>query len=153
MTKNEHLFFVSSKFTYLLEAFHYQAMKNQCLYLIFILTINACSVQINKAEKLKSNIQIVNVPVIEKPFIKKNGEPTDRKEFYLQTSIKDYYIKFCESKVKEADLKERLDRQTGSIKTLKLEVAFKTGEWDRCDEEAVQSRVGDYVVIYQLLGD
>ncbi|GAB5555280.1 MAG: hypothetical protein Sapg2KO_48710 [Saprospiraceae bacterium] len=129
---------------------YYQAMKNQCLYLIFILTINACSVQINKAEKLKSNIQIVNVPIVEKPFIKKNGEPTNRKEFYLQMSIKDYYIKFCESKVKEADLKERLDRQTGSIKTLKLEVEFKTGEWDRCGEEAVQSRVGDYVLIHRI---
>lgn len=125
-------------------------MRNQCLYLIFILAISACSVQINKAEKLKSNIQIVNVPIVEKPFIKKNGMPTDRKEFYLQMSIQDYYIKFCESEIKEADLKERLDRQTGPIKTLKLEVEFKKGEWDRCGEEAVQSRVGDYVLIHRI---
>lgn len=125
-------------------------MRKHGIYLIFILTISACGVQIKKVEKLKPNIQIVKVPVVEKPFLKKNGESTDRKEFYLQMSIQDYYIKFCESKVKEADLKERLDRQTGLIKTLKLEVEFKTGEWDRCGEEAVQSRVGDYVIILRM---
>jgi hypothetical protein len=106
----------------------------------------------NKTPDLKSgeNKVIITAPVTEKKFVKKNGQVTDIGEFYIQRSIQDYYIKFCESKVTKEELLEALNskRQTGGFK---MEVEFRKGLWDVCDGNAdQQSRVGDYVLIHQI---
>ena len=96
--------------------------------------------------------QIVSAPVVTKNFVKKNGEVTDHREYYLQRSIQDYFIKFCESDVSRDTLEEHLAQQDGNIKTVTVEVEFREGAWDQCDnQEMVQSRMGDYVVIYKIL--
>ena len=123
--------------------------------LLFCLAIMACNSNIMKLEKKLSSdespTRVVNVPVVEKRFVKKNGEITDIKEFYLQMSIQDYFIKFCESKVTEEELRERLAKDNSLIKSIPMEVEFKDGEWDRCGEEEVQSRIGAYVIVHKLI--
>ncbi len=43
-------------------------------------------------------------------------------------------------------------KQTGLIKTARLVVAFREGAGDICDqEEEVQSRMGEYVVIHHIV--
>ena len=40
---------------------------------------------------------IISTPVVIKNFVKKNGAVTKHQEIYLQRSVQDYYIKFCEN--------------------------------------------------------
>jgi hypothetical protein len=95
---------------------------------------------------------IVTAPLVLKSFVKKSGERTDLKEWYIQRSIQDYFIKFCESKVTRQELEAYLAEHGGPLKTAKLEVEFREGNWDICDDnELMQSRVGAYVVIYRIV--
>ena len=109
---------------------------------------------INKTADVKTtgNRVIISAPIIPKPFVKKNGEETDIMEYYVSRSIQDYFIKFCESEVTPQDLEKVMYQEDESLNTLKLEVEFKNGEWDSCDElNRVQSRTGEYVVIYRII--
>ena len=109
---------------------------------------------INKTADVKTtgNRVIISAPVVPKPFVKKNGNATDIMEYYVSRSIQDYFIKFCESEVTFQDLEKVMYHEDESLNTLKLEVEFKNGEWDSCDElNRVQSRTGEYVVIYRIL--
>jgi hypothetical protein len=99
-----------------------------------------------------NNKQVISAPLISKDFIKKNGDKTKRKEIYIRRSIQDYFIKFCESKVSYEALQKHLPKTEFEIKTVKLEVEFREGNWDVCDEKkGVQSRTGPYVVIHRLI--
>lgn len=108
----------------------------------------------NKTKDFSSgdNTYIISAPISEKYFYTKNGVRTDKKEYYIQRSIQDYFIKFCESKVSKEDLQEAWDKEEGFMKALKLEVEFRKGEWDNCgnQEPAPQSRLGDYVVVHKI---
>lgn len=86
--------------------------------------------------------------LIEKAFVKKNGQPTDIKEFYLRCSVQDYFIKLCESDITPEQLIPFVDQGI----SVKMEV--KEGEWDVCpgDEVEVQSRIGEYIVISEIKG-
>jgi hypothetical protein len=97
-----------------------------------------------KREMKKSNI--TTCLLVEKAFVKKNGEPTDTKELYLRCSVQDYFIKICESDVTRKDLEEYLDR--GIAVTMEI----MEGEWDSCpdDKYQVQSRVGTYIIIKSI---
>lgn len=97
------------------------------------------------------NRKIISAPVVQKFFYKKNGEKTDRKEYYLQLSVQDYFIKFCESEVTADAFRDYVDQIESPLKTVKLEVEFREGEWDRCGAEPAQSRVGAYVVIWRII--
>lgn len=98
------------------------------------------------------NTYIVTASVVLKSFIKKNGQATDKQEYYLRRSIQDYFIKFCESQVSREDLDLHLSQLDGFIKTAKLEVEFRDGAWDICEEEEMlQSRMGAYVIIHRIL--
>lgn len=90
--------------------------------------------------------QGVSCQLIQKTFIKKNGEPTDISEYYLRCSMADYFIKVCESAITEIELKKYLD------KGLPAEIEFREGSWDKCkdDPEEMQSRIGEYVIIKSL---
>ena len=97
---------------------------------------------------------IITAPVIFKIFIKKNGEVTNIKELYIQRSIQDYYIKFCESKIKREDFENHLTNINGEIKVVTLEIEFRNGNWDICDENFInQSRIGEYIIIHRIIED
>jgi hypothetical protein len=115
---------------------------------------NASTMATNKTpdEKSSDSTYIISVPVVAKPFYKKNNVRTDFNEYYLQRSIQDYFIKFCEGKVSREELEKALSQIEGDIKVLKLEVEFKKGLWDVCDGNMnQQSRVGDYVILLRII--
>jgi hypothetical protein len=95
---------------------------------------------------------MVSAPLVLKSFVKKNGERTDLKEWYIQRSIQDYFIKFCESKVSREELEAYLTKQGSPLNIATLEVEFRKGEWDICEEnELMQSRIGEYVIIHRII--
>ncbi len=98
--------------------------------------------------------KIITAPIVLKSFIKKNGEPADFKEMYVQRSIQDYFIKFCESQVTRKELEDHLAASDGPINAVTLEVSFREGEWDVCEEnERMQSRIGEYVIVHRIVKD
>jgi len=100
----------------------------------------------------KNRIEIV-APVVTRPLTNKKGVKTAIIEYYVQRSIKDYFVKFCESEVTQAQIEDALESSTGLVKTVRLEVEIKDGLWDDCNDESeqVQSRMGEYMVVYKVL--
>lgn len=97
------------------------------------------------------NSFIVSGPVLEKVRLIKS-EIQGETDFFLQRSVQDYFIKFCESQVSRSELEAYLNKQKTSLKTLHAEIEYREGEWDSCDEnEKVASRTGKYIVLLQLL--
>lgn len=103
-------------------------------------------------QKSAENRVIITAEIVEKSFVNKAGKVSDKKEFYIRRSIQDYFIKFCESEVSAEELRTAWEKETGFIKTLRMEVEFRKGNWDDCGEEAeeVQSRMGEYAVLHKL---
>lgn len=100
-----------------------------------------------------NNKVIITAPLVEKSFMKKNGVSTGRTEWYIERSVQDYFIKFCESKITREALEKHLKpKKNNLIQTLTLEVEFKEGSWDICDENyEQQSRIGNYVIIHRII--
>jgi hypothetical protein len=96
---------------------------------------------------------IISAPIVIKSFVTKRGEATGHKEMYIQRSIQDYYIKFCESNISQEDLENHLASIDNEIKVVTLEVEFLDGEWDTCEPtpEQQQSRIGEYVIIHRII--
>lgn len=106
-----------------------------------------------KADKLTAEgYQIITCEVVEKAFINKIGQKGNRKEFYLRRSVQDYYIKFCESELSESEFRAAWERESGFLKTMRLEVEFREGEWDNCEESTgtIQSRIGTYAIVHNI---
>ena len=96
-------------------------------------------------------IQTITSPIIEKPFIKKNGVSTDQMEYYIRRSMQDYFIKFCESPINRAELDTYLESVNDPIKTATMDIEIRQGEWDNCGQPiGPQSRVGTYIVILKI---
>lgn len=130
-------------------------MKKDCVYLVLLCVLWSCASSKNKIEsdkKEQTNSKQVSLtaPIIEKPFYNKVGEKMDFNEYYLQQSVQDYFIKFCESKVTKDELENTLSTIDGPIKSLKVKVEFREGAWDTCDGEHSQSRTGRYVVLLEI---
>ena len=136
--------------------------KSSFLAIFFVFCTLSCVTQ--KKESMKKNKvhdistgegkYIITAPIVFKSFIKKNGEASDKKELYIQRSIQDYYIKFCESKVTREELEKQLSKINGLIKALTLEVEYRNGDWDICDENMMQqSRVGKYIIIHRIIAN
>jgi len=97
---------------------------------------------------------IITAPVVFKKFVKKSGEVTKHEEIYIQHSIQDYYIKFCESKISREELENHLSNIDELFKVATLEVEFLDGHWDICDDNLdQQSRIGKYVIIHRIMKD
>ena len=121
-------------------------------FLLFLLILPGFLHAQNKtAIKSENGHQVVYCEVVEKQFVKKNGEATEQTELYLRLSVQDYFIKFCESQIKREQLNKFVSWDLKEINTVKAEVEILEGEWDNCGEEEVQSRIGYYVIIHQLL--
>lgn len=117
------------------------------LRLIFIplIFLVSCSSE-KQIVREKSAGSYTSCQLVEKPFVKKNGEVADFKELYLRCSIQDYYIKLCESDVTKEDLMPYLNSG------ITVEMEIKEGNWDICPDELlhIQSRGGTYVVIKSI---
>lgn len=96
---------------------------------------------------------IISAPLVEKKFVMKNGKEMDFTEWYIRRSVQDYFIKFCESSITRKDLENALNARLESMqKILKLEIQYKEGSWDICDDNLMQqSRIGRYVIIHKIV--
>lgn len=95
---------------------------------------------------------IISAEIVKKNFVNKEGKISEREEFYLRRSVQDYFIKFCEGGITESAFEALFGQEKRLIKSFKMEVEFKQGAWDSCDDnEKVQSRGGKYVVIHKIL--
>lgn len=134
-------------------------MKTFFIFAISLLTFSCASTQEatpvkNKTEDVSTGDgkYIITAPIVYKSFVLKNGKISDYSEYYVQRSVQDYFIKFCEGNVTLDELEKHLNKQKGDIKSLTLEIEIKEGLWDSCDHEnMVQSRMGSYIVIYRIL--
>ncbi len=130
-------------------------------FIVFSILLMMTSCQNTKSNEMKNKVEyqkdsqgkfIVNAPIVTKNFMKKNNTPTGIKEYYVQQSIQDYFIKFCESKIKKEDLIQHLSKIERVIKTAKIEIEILDGEWDICDgNKDQQSRMGKYVIIHRII--
>ena len=103
-------------------------------------------------ETTERGTYIITAPIVYKNAISKRNEVMELKDVYIQRSIQDYYIKFCESMINRNELEEHLNKISGDIKALTLEVQFREGEWDICEGDPImQSRIGQYVIIYRVI--
>jgi hypothetical protein len=97
------------------------------------------------------NSFVVSGPVAEKKRVIK-GEVQEETDYFLERSVQDYFIKFCESKVTRAEFESYLKKQKSTIKTIKADIEYREGEWDSCDEPGkAASRTGAYVIILSLI--
>lgn len=107
-----------------------------------------------KREESKNEIKdTISAPVVRKASMNKAGKSMGADDFYVQRSVQDYFIKFCEGNVSKDILERKLAEQKGLIKSLKMVVSFREGEWDSCpgQDEQVQSRIGNYIIIHEIL--
>ncbi len=98
---------------------------------------------------------IISGQLVEKEFIKKNGEPTGSMELYLRASVQDYFIKFCESDVSREELEQFIVESETDIPppiTLEIEIIYDS-HWYICedDQHEIQSIVGDYVILKKII--
>ena len=115
------------------------------IFLLLLLFLMSCSSE-EQIIREKTTSSYTSCQLVEKTFIKKNGEASDFTELYLRCSIQDYYIKLCESDVTQEDLVPYLNSG------ITVEMEIKEGNWDICPDELlhIQSRVGTYVVIKSI---
>ena len=130
------------------------------VFIIALSILFSCSISKEKTsqqnnvsdKKPAENSYLITAPIVKKQFVNKAGRTTDHVEYYIQQSIQDYFIKFCESNVSIKELNEKLENIEGDIKALQLEVEMREGDWDICDgNHEIQSRIGEYMVILKIL--
>lgn len=81
------------------------------------------------------------------------GEEIDEPEWWLRMSVQDYFIKWCECGVTQAEVMALLNAQSGAMKTLEVELEIRRGDWDNCDPTVIAtSRGGAYAVIHRVYG-
>jgi len=85
--------------------------------------------------------------VLLKTGTNKAGKPLSMPDYYFRLSMGDYFIKVCESVIDDKTLAEKVG------KFITVKGTIKKGEWDTCpgDPEGIQSRIGDYFVITELI--
>ena len=105
-------------------------------------------------QKGSDSSYIISAPIVNQLFYKKNGEPVDIQEYYIERSVQNYFIKFCEGKVSKEEFESAFSKKSGDIKIMKMEVEFREGSWDICDgNREQQSRIGKYAVILKLFNE
>ncbi|NOQ75526.1 MAG: hypothetical protein GQ574_26185 [Crocinitomix sp.] len=119
--------------------------------LLFLFTLMACEVSKDSSNSMQKKAQdpgnfIISGHIVEKDFVKKNGQSSGLTELYFRASVQDYFIKFCESKITKKDLEPFIDK----IVTVHAEI--RDGNWDICedDPQEMQSRIGAYLVVLEL---
>ena len=98
---------------------------------------------------------IISGPIILKNIENADAKISNRQEYYIERSIQDYFIKFCESKVTKEQLQAYLSTKNQLIKSATLEIEYRDGEWDNCKDDDLkqQSRTGKYVIVHKIIGE
>jgi hypothetical protein len=127
-------------------------MKNIIHTLFLSLVIAACGTtkQSNMNKTPNQDTNTLTGQIVKEEFSDKGGRSSGVYEYYLRCSVQDYFIKFCESTV----TKKEIDAlKLGEFDTIKVEAKIIDGNWDICpnDPDLMQSRVGEYVVIYKIV--
>ena len=126
-------------------------MKNAIYIALLISTLLGCSsTKVKYSENQSGSQKTITAPIVEKHFYNKIGEKMDQTEYYIQQSVQDYFIKFCESKVTREQLEAAITKIGSPIKALTLKIEIREGEWDRCENHPAQSRVGAYAIILEI---
>lgn len=137
---------------------------SKCILLCVIFLFVACATKNNKhVTKMEThnktpdekgeteNSVILSAPIVEKQRVIKN-EAQAETDFFLERSVQDYFIKFCESAVSREMLENYLKKQRSTLKILHAEIEYREGEWDNCQSgEKVASRTGAYIVIHRII--
>jgi hypothetical protein len=139
----------------------HRTIRMTCILLVALsMVLGSCVLQkdLNMEKNKKPDpvtergTQIISAPIVSQNFVDKRGRKTDRREMYVQRSIQNYFIKFCESKVSQEELEQYLAEKGDLMKVATLEVEFRDGAWDICDENAqMQSRMGEYIIIHRIV--
>jgi hypothetical protein len=136
-------------FPQFLEKFYHpmKLLRLFCFIFTAALLFGACKSSSNTEKSMNTNdFTVVDAVLQRHPFVKKNGQPMDFQEYYLQIGEDEYFVKFCEGKVESKAL-EKLENGA----RIRAKLSIKEGLWDVCDDNRdQQSRVGKYVVLYSL---
>lgn len=122
-------------------------------FALLMLLNTSCGVENKSMNKSKSvltsdNWEVVSVPVVEKHSETKNGKVTTHTDYYLQRSMGDYFIKFCESEITREEFEEEYAKSKDDlVRAMTLEIQIKKGQLDDCLDSQAQSRIGEYVVV------
>ncbi len=65
-------------------------------------------------------------------------------DYYIQASLKSYFIKLCESSLSKEQLAELVGMQ------VKAKMSIHDGFWDMCGDAIVQSRTGPYAALHSV---
>jgi len=119
--------------------------------LLFILFIQSCAMKKETTPIHEKAVDTENPlkrtgEIVEKTFIKKNGELGNFTELYFRASVQDYYIKFCESTITKEDLTPFIG------KVISVDAEIVKGNFDTCPDVEIpqESREGYYIVIRAL---
>lgn len=119
--------------------------------LLFILFVQSCAMKKETTPIHEKAVDTENPfkktgEIVEKTFVKKNGELGNFTELYFRASVQDYYIKFCESAVTREDLTPFIG------KVISVDAEIVKGNFDTCqgEEDPQDSREGYYLVIKAL---
>lgn len=125
--------------------------KQFILILLSVFLMLSCFNPNTKAiQQDTSNHQILTGQIVKKTHVNKAGKTFYYYDLYLRCSVQDYFIKFCESDVTQ----DEIDSFSGlRADAITVEAEIRDGNWDICpgDEGEIQSRIGEYVVIYKIL--
>ncbi len=93
-----------------------------------------------------ANVVVLRAKVVQIAFEDKGGRVHEEvQNFYLSYNDIEWFVKFSESQIKPDDLKPLI----GS--TVEFRLIERDGLWDT-DDPTVQSRVGKYVAILEIVG-
>lgn len=90
-------------------------------------------------------MELITGKVLEVPFVNKGGRLIEGAEsLFLEVGQQSYFIKIEAGKITRSVLKKLLGQ------CIKIEGEIAYGSWDS-DDPTVQSRIGEYVIIFNIL--
>lgn len=105
-----------------------------------------------KQPKQKDTTTEKGTVIISAPIQVSNASGTsDEKEFYIQRSIQNYFIKFSESAITKEELSIYLAKKGGIIPTVTLEIEYRDGFLDDDEKQKSNPRKGQYVIVHKIV--
>ena len=90
-------------------------------------------------------VKTVTATVVKEPFVNQGGHEIEGVfDFFLNFENQNWFVKFSAGKVLRTDLENIVGQ------TAKFSLAILDGLWDT-DDPMMQSRIGKYVAIYEIL--
>jgi hypothetical protein len=112
------------------------------LFLSSFFSINASSLS-----SMNSDTLISNGKLVKKPFVNKIGkEFKNTNEYYFKCDEQLFFIKLNESQISKADLEKYFEKENTILK-----YSVMDGMWDSNGETEIQSRVGKYIHIHEIM--